>query len=250
MQKEEVYIDSYDGYKLHAYQLINNNSNKWAFCIHGYRGNAEGMSLYARKYYDEGFNVLLPDLKGHGKSEGKYVGMGYNDRKDLLGWINLIVEEYPSSQIVLHGVSMGAATVMMTCGEQLPENVMVAIEDCGYSSVFEQYSYVAESFIDIPLKSFAIAALDTYSKFKLGTNLKEMSSVNQLKKSVTPMLFIHGDKDSFVPINMLDKVYEANSNIIKEKYIVAGAQHAYSASLNPKIYFERVFNFVYKFIDK
>ena len=249
IDKEDIYIESYDGYKLHAYKIKNTNSNRWAICVHGYRDKGEGMSLYAYHYYNQGFNVLLPDLKGHGKSEGKYVGMGYNDRKDLISWIDQIIAEDSSAQIVLHGVSMGAATVMMTCGESLPENVMVAVEDCGYTSVYDQYSYVAENFIDIPMKNFALSALDTYSKLKLKTNLKEMNALEQLKKSKTPMLFIHGSKDTFIPLSMMQELYDSNNEIIKEKYVVEGASHAYSASFDTDNYFKKVFEFVYKFLN-
>ena len=249
VDKNHVYIESHDGYKLHAVEL-NQGSDKWVICVHGYRDKGEGMSLYAYQYYNKGFNVLLPDLKGHGQSEGKYVGMGYNDRADLVAWINRIVEKYPESQIVLHGVSMGAATVMMTCGETLPPNVKVAVEDCGYTSVYDEYMYVADEFINIPIKSFALGALNTYSKLKTGQKLKNMDSVAQLKKSKTPMLFIHGDKDTFVPFEMLEKVYSANPDIEKEKYIVCGATHAYSASCDTENYFKKVFEFISKYIQQ
>ncbi len=249
IDKEDVYITSFDGYRLHAYEFKQNtNSDKWAVCVHGYRDKAEGMSLYAYNYYNQGFNVLLPDLKGHGKSEGKYVGMGYTDRKDLLCWIEKIINKFPTSQIVLHGVSMGAATVMMTCGEDLPSNVKVAVEDCGYSSVYDQYAYVADNFINIPLRGFALGALNTYAQLKTGVNLKQMDATAQLQKSKVPMLFIHGDKDTFVPLEMLTKVYDANSQIEKEKFIVAGATHAYSASQDPENYFNKVFEFIGRFI--
>lgn len=248
VEKQDVYITSYDGYKLHAYQ-IKQNSDKWVICVHGYRDKAEGMSLYAYHYYNKGYNVLLPDLKGHGKSEGRYVGMGYNDRKDLISWIEKIIDGFPDSQIVLHGVSMGAATVMMTCGENLPTNVKVAVEDCGYSSVYDQYSFVAENFINIPLQGFALSALNTYAILKTGVNIKQMDSIRQLEKSKIPMLFIHGDADNFVPYEMLTKVYEANDRIKKEKFVVNGATHAYSASKDTKNYFNKVFEFIGKFID-
>ena len=249
VEKNDAFIISQDGYKLHATE-INQDSDKWVVCVHGYRDKGEGMSLYAYYYFNNGYNVLLPDLKGHGQSEGKYVGMGYNDRTDLLAWINKIIEKNPNSQIVLHGVSMGAATVMMTCGENLPQNVRVAVEDCGYTSVYDQYSYVADEFINIPIKSFALSALNTYSKIKTHKDLKTMDSVSQIKKSKTPMLFIHGDKDTFVPFRMLDEVYNANPDIEKEKYVVKGATHAYSASCDTENYFNKVFEFVSRYVQE
>ena len=86
---------------------------------------------------EQGWNVLLPDMRTHGESEGKYIGMGWLDRLDVLKWIDLIRERDEQAQIILHGVSMGGATVMMTSGEALPENVRAVIDDCGYTSVWD-----------------------------------------------------------------------------------------------------------------
>ena len=91
-KKEYVYINSFDNLKLHGYK-IKNNSSKWAITVHGYTNNAEYMSSYAYKYYTLGYNLLMPDLRGHGKSEGNYIGMGWHDRLDILKWIEFILKE-------------------------------------------------------------------------------------------------------------------------------------------------------------
>ena len=103
----------------------------WAIVIHGYRCDHNSMTEFSQRYYENGYQVVAPDLRACGKSEGNYVGMGWLDRLDIISWINWIIEQDPDAQIVLHGVSMGAATVMMTSGETLPENVKVFVEDCG-----------------------------------------------------------------------------------------------------------------------
>ena len=137
---KDEYITSFDKLKLHGYKVNNKtNSNKWVIAVHGYTSEGINMSNVAKEYYDMGYNVLIPDLRAHGKSQGDYIGMGWDDRKDIISWIDFIKKEDPNAQVVLHGVSMGAATVMMTSGEELPSNVKSIVADCGYTSVWDQF---------------------------------------------------------------------------------------------------------------
>lgn len=238
--KEEISITSYDKLNLTAYKILNENTtNKWAIVIHGYRGQNTYMSAYAYHFYEMGYNVLLPSLRGHGTSEGDYIGMGYHDRLDILKWIDLLVKNDNDSKIVLFGVSMGAATTMMTTGETLPENVVCAVEDCGYSSVYDQFKYVLNH--DLGLPDFPVMqAGNTMAKLKAGYTFKEASAVEQLKKSTTPTLFIHGDNDDFVPFEMLDKVYNSlKEGTYKEKLVVKGALHGQASSVASNEY-ERI----------
>src|SRR5690606_19801958 len=124
----DEYITSFDGLKLHAYKVINKTpSNKWAITVHGYTSEGLNMSSYAKKYYDMRYNILIPDLRGHASSEGDYIGMGWDDRLDIISWIKSIIKNDKNAEIVLHGVSMGAATVTMASGEDLPNNVKAII---------------------------------------------------------------------------------------------------------------------------
>ena len=120
-------------------------SHKWAIICHGYTSGPSGMAHYAREYYNKGYNVILPYMRGNAKGiKAKNIvtyTMGYQDKYDLLGWIDYAVKADPDCQIVLHGESMGAATVMMTVGEPLPDNVKCAVEDCGYTSVWDEFSH-------------------------------------------------------------------------------------------------------------
>ena len=128
--KEEEII-SKDNIKLHGYKIVNpiRKSNVWVILVHGYMGSSYEMSGFAKEYINMGYNVFLIDLRAHGKSEGKYIGMGWKDRLDLKEWINKICTDEPECKIILYGVSMGAATVMMTTGEKLPKNVKACIEE-------------------------------------------------------------------------------------------------------------------------
>lgn len=240
-------IESFDNLKLHGYKINNENSNVWVITVHGYMGSGSKMASYAENFYNMGYNVLVPDLRGHGKSEGDYIGMGWNDRKDILRWIDLILKENNNAKIILHGVSMGGATVMMTSGEELPENVKCIIEDCGYSSVVDEFEDKLKNIFNLP-KTPILQAADLVSRVRAGYWFSDASSVNQLKKAKVPILFIHGDKDDFVPYDMLDKVYNA-ADVEKEKLVVEGAEHAKSAYVNPELYWNTISNFINKHLE-
>ena len=244
----DVYIESFDKLKLHGYMILNENStDNWVITVHGYTGKGLQMSSYAKKFYDMGYNILIPDLRGHGESEGNYIGMGWYDRLDILKWINLIIEGNENSKIILHGISMGAATVSMVSGEVLPNNVKAIIADCGYTSVWEQFSHQLKAIYSLP--NFPVMnASSLIARFKTGYGLKEASALKQVKKSKTPILFIHGDKDDFVPYRMMDELYNA-ANCEKEKLTIHGAGHAKSSKVDPDLYWSTIEYFINKYIS-
>lgn len=243
----EQSITSDDGLKLNAYRLEQEAAtDKWVIVVHGYSSQAMYMKESAMNFYGQGFNVLMPDARGHGKSEGDYIGMGWHERKDMVKWAEEIIADQPDAQIVFYGVSMGGGTVMMTAGEELPENVKAIVEDCGYSSVKEEFAYQLNQIFGLP--SFPVmnfASLVT--KVRAGYTLEEASAVEQLKKAKVPILFIHGTEDTFVPYAMLDEVYEAAASE-KEKFVVEGAGHGMAAAVAGEAYWDRVFDFIGKYL--
>lgn len=245
---QEIIIKNRKGENLHAAEFLNpSNSNTWAICLHGWTNVNREMSSYAMEFYKRGFNVLIPDLRGHNNSEHKFVTMGWNDRLDVVDWINSIVKENPKALIVLHGVSMGAATTMMVTGEKLPENVVCAIEDCGFMGVKEIFTDQCIRKYHLPPK-LVMPQSSLVNKLMNGFFFKEASCVKQLKKSKTPTLFIHGDKDDFVLIENLDPVYNACA-AAKEKYIIKGAEHAVSSHWFHEEYWQVVDNFLKKYFS-
>lgn len=244
---EDKYISSYDNLKLHSYQVINENkNNKWAIVVHGYTSEGKLVSSKAKHLYEMGYNILVPNLRGHGKSEGDYIGMGWHDRLDIINWINYIMDNNKNAEIVLHGTSMGAATVLMTSGEKLPSNVKAIVADCGYTSVWDEFSYQLNSLFN--LKSFPVMNFSNFvTQIKAGYSLKEGSAIDQVKKSITPILFIHGDKDTFVPYYMMEELYNATSSE-KEKLTVTGAKHANADLVNSKLYWNTVNKFLNKYV--
>ena len=244
----DTYITSSDNLKLHAYEVKNENkTDKWAIVVHGYTSEGKLLSSKAKHLYNMGYNVLVPDLRSHGTSEGNYIGMGWHDRLDIIDWINYIVKNNPNSEIALHGTSMGSATVLMVSGEKLPSNVKAIVADCGYTSVYDEFSYQLKQLFNLP--AFPIMNFsDVVTHIRAGYCLNDASAINQVKKSTTPILYIHGDKDDFVPYYMMDELYNA-TNSEKEKLTIEGGEHANSDLVNPKLYWSTVNSFLEKYIE-
>lgn len=237
-------LTSEDGLQLSAIYLpAEDPQGKTAIIAHGYMGNAETMADYAKIYHDLGYNVLVPDARGHGKSEGDYIGFGWPERKDYLQWINHILDVNGSDETVtLYGISMGAATVMMTSGEELPKNVTSIIEDCGYTSVNAELGYQLDQLFGLP--AFPLMNITSLvTKIRAGYWFGEADAVKQLAKNTRPIFFIHGDADTFVPYEMVDTLYNATT-APKEKWIVAGAEHAESYKMDPEAYKKQIADFL------
>lgn len=246
--KKEGYIKTFDKISIFGqiyYQRY--YSKKWAILVHGYSASSNDMMYMGRKFFKMGYNLLLPDCRGHGKSEGEYVTMGWHDRLDLLAWITKIVERDRNAQILLYGYSMGAATVMMASGEDLPKNVKCIIEDCGYSSVLEEFCYQLKKLFKLPKFPF-IYICEIVSSIIAGYKLSEASCINQVKKCKTPLLFIHGEKDEFVPTEMVHKLFEA-ANCEKEIFIVPKAGHGVCENIDKANYWKTIDKFCSKYLS-
>lgn len=241
---EVVDIQSHDGMTLKGYHVKSPiPTGKTAILVHGYSGHARTMHRFAQFYYESlGYNVLLPDLRGHGLSDGNYIGFGWHDRKDLLGWIDFLIKENPAESIVLHGVSMGGAAVLMASGEQLPPNVEAVISDSAYTSAKDQIAYQMWDAFRLP--AFPLLHMTSLiTKIRAGFYLGEASSVTQVQNAQVPILLIHGENDSFVPTKMAYQLYPA-INSEKELFIVEGAEHGNSFGVDNSGYQTRVARFL------
>lgn len=243
IEQENVEITAEDGIKLKGTEyIVNTENNKWAIILHGYRSSPKSVLTIGEHFSKEGYNVLIPNMRGCGESEGKYIGMGWLDKNDLQGWINLIVNQNKNSEIILHGSSMGAATVLMASGDKLPSNVKAIIADSGYTSVWDIFASEAKKRFNIP-KFPVLNMFQVVAQIRAGYNIKKASALDQVKKSKTPILFIHGDADDFVPEYMCEQLYEA-ANCKKEKLIIKGAGHTDSKYKEPETYYNKVFEFI------
>ena len=244
---ENVSITSEDGLRLAGVYYPEPDSHNWALVIHGYRGKHEWMNSYSRNYLEHGFQVLAPDLRACGESEGDYVGMGWLDRKDILLWIDWILTQDPEAQIVLHGESMGAATVMMTSGEETPDAVKVFVEDCGYTSVWDVFASELKlrfHLPEFPLMNTASLMADIRADY----NFREASALEQVKKCEKPMLFFHGTLDDFIPFEMEEILYQAKPGDNKEMIYAEGAAHCESHLVLGDDYWAAVWTFLEKYL--
>lgn len=248
---EELTLYAYDGLKLHGYYFAANiPTHKLAILVHGYSGQGLDMATYAGIYTDTlGFNVFMPDNRGHGKSEGHYIGFGWHDRLDILKWIEYFVERFAGQvEIVLHGVSMGGATVLMTSGENLPSQVKAIVADCAYTSVHEELTYQLKQMFKLPrfplLYTTSIAC-----RLHAGYSFKEATALEQVKRARTPILFIHGEEDTFVPTHMVHPLHE-HCGSEKELWLVPGAAHGASVLVDYEGYRERTGSFVTRYMSK
>lgn len=244
---KDIWTSSWDNKKLHACYVPAANPDQahgTAIVVHGYGDNHIVFLYLVRMYRDIfNYNVLFPDLQYHGYSEGDAIQMGWYDRLDIEKWIPIAHELFNDDFMVLHGVSMGGATVMMASGDPLPEYVKCIVEDCGYSSVVIQFNNNRkQSFGFVPPSVLQSASAVTKKEF--GWSFWEASSLKQLEKSTVPMLFIHGDADDFVPFDNLRMNFDAKKHGYKEMYVCHGAVHANSYQKDPASYIRKVDGFL------
>lgn len=247
--QEKLEIKAKDDITLRATAYYNKTENQenhnWVIVAHGYRSKPSWVASIGMHFYKEkGYNVLIPSMRATEESEGKYIGMGWLDKDDIIGWINKIILKDKNAKIILHGSSMGAATVLMASGENLPSNVKAIVADSSYTSVWDIFKSELKARFNLPafplMQMFRVMA-----KIQAKYDIKEASVIDQVKKSNTPTLLIHGDADDFVPVTMEPEIYKAIP-VEKDQLIIHGAGHTKSRYREPETYYKKV----YEFIDK
>ncbi|WLR57177.1 alpha/beta hydrolase [Mesobacillus subterraneus] len=239
---ELVELESKDGLKLKARFLKNANpSGKAVILAHGYKGNSEQMPGITKFYYEQGYDILKPDARGHGLSEGDYIGYGWHDRKDYVQWSKFLAEEARADTIFLHGFSMGAATVLMASGEKLPDQVKGIIADSGYTTVLEELSHQLKYLYNLP--SFPVMQVTSViTNIRAGYTFAEASALDSVAKNKVPLFIIHGDNDALVPTEMGIRIFE-KAKSVKELWIVPGAGHTEAYTIAEKEYQEKLKSF-------
>lgn len=225
-----------------------------AVLVHGYQDSAIRMLHLGKMYHrDMGWNILLPDLRYHGDTPGKAVQMGWHDRLDVLRWIGVAenlfysAADRDSAQIVLHGISMGAATTMMVSGEPRVSRALKAfVEDCGYTSVWDVFAHQLREQYSLP--AFPVMhTTDLLCQARYGWSFEEASALEAVGRCRLPMLFIHGGADRFVPTEMVYRLYRAKP-APKALWVLPGVVHAMSYHDRPEEYTARVRRFLSPYI--
>ncbi len=235
VQQWQLNVNDADNHLVAQYVPAKTASERTVIISHGYKGDGETMANYAYMFHQMGYNVLLPDDRGHGQSAGKYISFGWQDRRDYLGWIDKVIRiNGAHTEIILFGVSMGGATVEMVSGEHLPNQVKAIIADCGYTSVEEELAYLLKRQFHLPKYPF-VPMVSFINRHRMGYYLSDVSSVEQLRRNHRPIFFIHGEQDIYVPSWMLKKNYQA-ANEPKQMWQVPNATHAESFWIDPAEY--------------
>lgn len=234
-----------DGLKLDAwYVAADKKTNKTVILAHGWHNNKTTMAIYGELFHDLGYNVLIPDNRAHGKSQGKIIGYGWLDRRDYSQWLNQIIDTNGNnSDIIMYGMSMGAATVLSVSGESdLPSQVKAVIADSSYTSLLEETKHEAGNMYKLPW--FPLVNITSgISKVRAGYFYGEASPLKQVAKSTRPTFFIHGSSDTFVPTKMVYSLYHA-LNAPKQLWIGKGSEHVQTFHDHPIEYRHKIQSFL------
>lgn len=226
----------------HHALYVHHGSQKTAFIIHGWRDSAVKYLFLARLYEHVlgGYNVVLPDLHAHGLSEGDMIQMGWLDRKDVLHWLTI----FQTDTMVVHGVSMGGATTMMLSAEEMPKGIkdLRFVDDCGYTSAWDEFASEMKNQFGLPPFPLMYTT-SLLCKMRYGWSFSEASAIDAVRQSPYPMLFIHGDEDTFVPTEMVYRLYQAKPSN-KKLWIAPGAEHASSYLTHPDEYTRQLSDFL------
>lgn len=226
-EAEDVYIKSFDGLKLHARLISPKEPVGSIILCHGYRSaGVNDFAGYAEYAYNCGYRLLVIDQRASGKSEGKYIGMGVLERHDCNAWAKFMAERFPNDALFLEGVSMGASTVLMASGTDLPKNVRGIMADCGFTSPREEFEHIMKRDTHLPpypymhLIGLIIKLIAKYDY--------SYSTTDALKDNKLPLLIIHGQADNFVPHYMSEKNVAAAKNCDVTFISVPNATHGKS----------------------
>ncbi len=234
LNPEHLTIKSFDNLTLHADLAIHPEAKATVILMHGYHGRAKyDFSLVLEYFYNKKYNVLVPDQRAHGKSEGKYLTFGTFESVDCLFWAKYVANRFKGLPIDLHGVSMGGATVMMTARfEDLPKEVKCITSDCGFTSPDEIIANVRRI---MHLPAFPFQYYVRFLAKKLAKfDLKEVNTKQILNKSKLPLFLLHGGADTFVPTKMTYENDSISASEFKRLLIIEDAGHALSYVKEPE----------------
>lgn len=240
---EEVTIESFDGLKLSGTWLTAENPKGTIILTHGYRScKLAEFSMVLDFYRNYGLNILMPDQRAHGKSQGKIITFGVKECQDINKWIRWVNARCGKLPVILSGLSMGASTVLYLADEELPPNVKGIIADCGFTSPWEIISSVFRNVTHLPAAP-SLWVAEGFARIFGGFSLRQKNTKEVLKKSRLPVLLVHGTDDGFVPCEMTRQGYEACIGD-KEMFLVEGAEHGLSFLKDSVRYKKKVIAFL------
>lgn len=244
---DKIYAETSDGYRLAAEEFPERTEETWVLLLHGYTGWKEEMYQFAYWYQKQGYAVLVPDLRCQGESEGDFIGMGWTDHYDCLLWIGRILEVSPNAKIVLHGQSMGAATALIMAGSpEVSEHIKAVVSDSAYTEAYDMFGDKITEWFHLPAALFVDSAC-VMLRLRGGYDLRDASPLKAVKNSGIPTLFIHGEEDKMIDVNMSYELFAAAA-CEKELFIVEGAGHAQAQDKDPEAYYARIEDFLSRYL--
>ena len=231
---EEVKITSHDGLRLRGRYYHQRDGAPLAICFHGYRGTpTRDFSGGSRVLAKLGYNMLLVEERAHCASEGHTISFGVNERKDCLAWVFHFHYRFPETEMLLVGVSMGAATVLMASALPLPDCVKGIIADCPFTEPLE---IIKKTGKDMHIPPFVTGVMAPVAARIFGRfNLKGASALKAVREAKVPIMLIHGEDDTFVPCTMSFQLH-ANAPELTELHTFPGANHGVSYVQDPARY--------------
>ena len=241
-------MDSTDGLKLHGYWIPAENPRGTILLAHGYRSTfLVDFGLAFVFYHSLGMNILVPNQRSHGESEGKYITFGVKESEDMKCWIEFHNRNFGDHQLILSGLSMGASTMLYLADQNLPNNVKCIIADCGFTSPKSILDKVFRSVVHIPSGPF-LWATDLYARILAKFSLSQKDTRKVLANAKMPVLMIHGMADDFVPCDMTQQGFDACIGK-KEILLVAEAGHGTSFLSNKEVYTKTIIAFLEQYLD-
>lgn len=237
---DKIQIKNSEGKMLTALKIKNEHiSHSYIVICHQYGGSPQSMEEYAKHFYELGFNIILPYMRGHGDSAYKNISFGWQDSADIVNWVDYIAEKDKKSRIALFGVSMGANAVTLAASEEMPENVRFVIADSCYISMdalIKEYVKTQTGFSSLVTKTL----VSVFSKNKMGVPFKDADTIAKVREIELPILFINGENDTVVPPLISKKLYENCEAEGVEEVIVENGVHGNNLQADKETYWANI----------
>ena len=235
-------IQSARGQKLKGFYYPNGSRGKTvAFCVHGYRSEHADTGGICYDYYkSRGIDFFCCDHTAHGQSQGHFIGFDVLECEDCLLWVDFLIKKFgPDVEIILHGFSMGAATVMQM-SSRCPKNVKFIVEDSGFCDARASLAHqIGPLYRPLWLLNRLIAGYD----------LDRSDVTGSLAQSRLPILFVHGQDDKLVPYEIGPRLYEDYEGP-KDCFFPADTRHIESMYTCPKEYGEKLDKFCKEYLNQ
>lgn len=243
---EQVSLTAEDGTNLVAQLLaVHPDSGRWVVLCHGYAGTWNSMLQYARHWAEAGYNLLVPHMRAHGESGGRYIGMGWLDRRDVVAWARWLAgggARVTCDDIVLFGHSMGGSSVSMASAEEdLPEQVRAVVSDCSFDGSWHALASTLQAAGAPVHPTLDLVRLNLMARAG-GYDLARGNVAQAVGARSLPRLFVHGLADSTVPPYIAGVLYEAARGP-KRLVAIPGAAHCQSSLMDPAAYWDAVLGF-------